>query len=128
MPTLPWVTHAPVEPDRTYVVMYTRLPLHKYRSIPGFLLETERIRRQLQTTDGLVGYSLKTDLPHRRFFTMSAWADEASLRRFTGTEPHRSVMRRLQDRMGETRFTQLSAPGTVVPPRWHDALVALGDG
>ena len=67
--------------------------------------------------------SLKTDLPHRRFFTMSAWADEASLRRFTGTEPHRSVMRRLQDRMGETRFKQLSAPGTVVPPRWHDALV-----
>jgi heme-degrading monooxygenase HmoA len=108
--------------------MCTRLPLHRYRSIPGFLLETQRVRRQLKTTEGLVGYSLKTDLPRRRFFTMSAWADEASLHRFTATEPHRSVMRRLRDRMGETGFKQLSAPGTVVPPTWHDALAALGDG
>ncbi len=63
-----------------------------------------------------MGSSLKTDLPRGRFFTMSAWADEASLHRFTATEPHRSVMARLQRRMGETRFQELRAPGTAVPP------------
>jgi len=52
-----------------------------------------------------VRYSLTTDLPHRRFFTMSAWTDEASLHRFTGTEPHRSVVRRLVNRWARPAST-----------------------
>ena len=44
MPALPWVTRQPLEPDRTYVVMSSKLPLQRSRSIPGFMRDTLAIR------------------------------------------------------------------------------------
>ena len=42
--------------------MASRLPLKSYRSIPGFMRDTIRIRRQLGQAAGLVGYTLNAGL------------------------------------------------------------------
>jgi hypothetical protein len=65
MPALPWVKRQPIVPDREYVVMASRLPLKAYRYVPGFLRDTMRIRRQIATTDGLVGYALNAELTRK---------------------------------------------------------------
>jgi hypothetical protein len=62
MPALPWVQRQDVSPDHEYTAMASRLPLRAYRSIPRFLRDTVRIRRQLATISGLVGYTLRADL------------------------------------------------------------------
>jgi hypothetical protein len=68
--------------------MASRLPLKRYRSIPGFLRATVAIRRQLARSEGLIGHSLKADLLRKTFFTLSAWADETVLNHFAGAQPH----------------------------------------
>jgi hypothetical protein len=67
MPALPWVTRQPLESDRTYVVMSSKLPLQRSLSIPRFMRYTLAIRKQLSRASGLVGYSLDADLAHRTF-------------------------------------------------------------
>jgi hypothetical protein len=58
MPPLPWRTKPQPDPDRTYLVMASRLPLRSRRTVPRFLRLTLSVVRQLERTDGLVGYTL----------------------------------------------------------------------
>jgi hypothetical protein len=122
MPTVPWVTRQTPDPDRTYAVMLTHLPLRHAWSIPGFLRDTSRIRSQLARSPGLVGYSLRADLLRKRFWTLSAWTDEASLRAFARQDPHRAIAASLASRMGDTRFDLWQVPGNDLPLGWEAAL------
>jgi hypothetical protein len=47
MPALPWTTISPPDRAREYVVMASRLPLARYRDMPGFLRAAMLIRAQL---------------------------------------------------------------------------------
>ena len=98
MPALPWITRQPLEPDRPYSAMSSKLPLLRSRSIPEFWRDTLAIRRQLSAASGLVGYGLDADLVHRTFWTFSIWADQASLDTFASGEPHRPIIARLRPR------------------------------
>lgn len=122
MVTLPWRSVNRAEPERHYVVVLTYLPLDRRRHIPGFLLQTARIAAQLRQSPGLLGYSLRAELAARRFWTLSAWWDEAVLAGFVGTQPHAAAMTALAPQMGETRFVRWTLEGSQLPPRWDDAL------
>jgi heme-degrading monooxygenase HmoA len=118
MPALPWVERQPVDPNRDYVAMASRLPLNHYRSIPGFLRDTLAIRRQLAGTSGLVGYGLNAELTRKRFFTFSVWQDQESLDAFAAADPHRRIIRRLRPLMGKTRFEFFGISGSQLPMTW----------
>jgi hypothetical protein len=121
MPALPWTSIRDVDRDREYVAMASRLPLTHYRSIPGFLRDTLRIRNQLAHTDGLVGYSLNARLTRKTFWTLSVWTDEPSLRGFASTDPHRAIVDRLRPLMNATRFEFFTVSGDEVPLTWSAA-------
>jgi heme-degrading monooxygenase HmoA len=118
MPTLPWVERQTVDPDREYVAMASRLPLKSYRSLPGFLRDTTRIRAQLAHTPGLVGYGLNAQPMRKTFWTFSVWEDQTSLDAFAGADPHRRITRGLRSRMGRTRFEVLHVAGADLPMTW----------
>jgi heme-degrading monooxygenase HmoA len=119
MPALPWVETHPIEPQREYVAMASRLPLASYRSIPGFLRDTMRIRRQLAGTPGLAGYALDAQLTRKTFWTFSVWDDRESLSAFARSDPHQQITRRLQPRMDESRFEFFTVVGRDVPLAWN---------
>src|SRR4029077_13541424 len=73
MPALPWTTISPPDRAREYVVMASRLPLARYRDIPGFLRAATLIRPQLARASGLIGYTLDAHLARKTFWTVSAW-------------------------------------------------------
>ena len=98
----------------------SRLPLRAHRSIPGFLRDAMEIRGQLARADGLVGYGLQAELGREVFWTFSAWADQASLGAFAGSDPHRRITRRLAPFMGETRFETLTVAGERLPLGWPE--------
>ena len=125
MPALPWDQRRAVEPGRTYVAMASRLPLKRYRSIPGFLRDALAIRRQLARADGLVGYALDAELAHKTFWTFSVWEDQASLDAFASSEPHRAITRRLRPLMGQTRFEFFPVPGASLPRTWDQMKAPL---
>jgi hypothetical protein len=57
MPPLPWRTKTQPDPERSYLVMASRLPLRSRRTVPRFLRLTLSVVRQLERTDGLIGYT-----------------------------------------------------------------------
>ncbi len=122
MPALPWVERQPIDRDRQYVAMASRLPLRAYHSIPGFLRDTLQIRRQLADAEGLVGYCLNAQLTRKTFWTFSVWVDRPSLQAFAATNPHRRIIKRLQPRMGTTRFEFFTVAGSHLPMTWDQMM------
>jgi hypothetical protein len=119
VPALPWLERQPIDPQREYVAMASRLPLKSYRFVPGFLRDTMQIRRQLAQTPGLVGYTLNAGLARKTFLTFSVWEDQASLDRFAATDPHRGIIGRLRPRMMPTRFEFFPISGADLPLSWE---------
>jgi heme-degrading monooxygenase HmoA len=119
MPALPWSSRQTVEPDRQYTAMASRLPLKSYGSIPGFLRDTMRIRRQLAGSAGLVGYGLNAQLTRRTFWTFSVWESEDALKSFAATDPHRGIVQRLKPKMDKTHFEFFPIAGNQVPLPWQ---------
>lgn len=127
MPALPWIQRQPLDPATRYVAMASRLPLHRHRAVPGFLRDTLRIRRQLVTAPGLVGYGLKADLLDKTFWTFSVWEDQAALAAFARSDPHRQITQRLASRMGQTRFATFTVAGDAVPTTWDEMTAPLAE-
>jgi len=94
--------------------------------VPGFLRDTLRLRRQLATSPGLVGYGLLAELVRKTFWTVSVWEDDASLRAFAGAEPHRSIMRRAPARMGASAFHPFEVTAADLPLGWDDVKHRVG--
>ena len=120
MPALPWFNATPIAPEREYAAMASRLPLAHYRSVPGFMRDTLRIRRQLSTAPGLVGYGLKADLLAKTFWTFSIWEDRASIDNFAASEPHSRIIKRLRPKMTESRFSFFDVSGSSLPMSWAE--------
>jgi hypothetical protein len=120
MPALPWTSRQPIDLDRSYVVMASKLPLRRTRSILGFLRDTLFIRRQLASASGLVGYSLDAQLFRRTFWTFSIWTDAEHLQAFAESDPHRRIIARLRPLMGETRFSTTTMTGSTIPSSWSE--------
>jgi heme-degrading monooxygenase HmoA len=118
MPALPWTTIRTPDADRTYVGFATKLPLTTHRYVPGFLRDTMKIRRQLATTPGLIGYSLLAEIRAKSFWTVSVWEDEPAIKAFSSADPHQSIMRRLPARMGESAFRTFEVTGRELPLTW----------
>src|SRR5690348_12741021 len=104
MPTLKWTGREGVELTGEVVVMASRLPLQRYRSIPAFMRATVAIRRQLATAGGLIGHSLKADLLRKTFYTLSAWTDDSTLSHFSAGQPHRDYVAAIRPKMLPTTF------------------------
>jgi hypothetical protein len=105
--------------------MTSRLTLAKYRSIPRFLRATMAIRRQLAQSEGLVGCSLKTDLPRKTFYTYSAWADDASVQRFASSDPHAREIRGLRPNMKDSHFEFTTTRGRDLPAPWKELVATV---
>lgn len=118
MPPLPWCQREAIVATRDYVAMVSRLPLRRYRSIPGFLRDTLAIRRHLADAPGLVGYTFSAQLLRKTFGTFSVWTDEDSLRAFATSQPHRRIVGRLRPRIDASIFRTVPITGTELPLSW----------
>lgn len=89
----------------------TRLRVRSWRLLPEFLWLTFSINRQVRRSPGFLDGALST-APRRTFWTTTVWADEAAMKGFRDTDPHRRAMRRLLDLCDEAslvRWTQMGA-------------------
>jgi len=119
---LPWHSHSQAAAERDYVALLTYLPLNSAWGVPRLLLLAARIRRQLRTSSGLLGYSLRARLGSKEFWTLSVWDDEPTLQAFVAAPPHSAAMKALATHMGRTRFARWIVKGSDLPLQWSDAL------
>ena len=71
-----------VEPQREYLAFTSRFFLKSLRRVPAFLASSYRIMNQANAVPGIIGWTLGMDLLRLEFYTLSAWEDAESLRRF----------------------------------------------
>ena len=93
------------------MISLTRLRVRSLRYMPGFLWYTYQSKRQLTPSPGFLDGTLAT-APSWTFWTITAWADEASMKRFRDTSWHKAAMPRLLDYCDEAslaRWTQDTA-------------------
>jgi quinol monooxygenase YgiN len=90
--------------------------------MPSFFLYTAQIAKQLASAEGLLGYSVLTRPLSRRFWTLSAWKDEAALRAFVQRPPHVHIMTKLAPHMERTNFLRWTVRGSQLPLLWDDVL------
>ncbi|HUY48988.1 MAG TPA: hypothetical protein VMV92_25255 [Streptosporangiaceae bacterium] len=100
--------------------MASRLPLRSYRHIPLFMKRTLVIRRQLAGAPGLIGYAILADLPHKTFWTVSAWDSRLALNGFSATNPHRVIVRATRPMMGRSTFVFWTCPASSLPISWDE--------
>jgi hypothetical protein len=122
MAETPWQSCSRAAPERDYLALLSYLPLNSAWFLPRLALYSIRIQRQLRTSSGLVGYSLRARLAAKQFWTLSVWEDAADLQAFVAAPPHVAVMKAMAPYMGATRFLRWSVKGSELPPRWDDAL------
>ena len=125
MPPLPWRAKTQPDPERSYLVMASRLPLRSRRTVPRFLRLTLSVVRQLERTEGLVGYTLLAQPMKETFWTLSAWTDQQHLDDFARAMPHLAIIRRLRPKMGPTRFAFWTVQGSALPITWEAAIDRL---
>jgi hypothetical protein len=122
MAETPWQSYSRAVPDRDYIALLSYLPLNSAWSLPRLVLYSTRIQRQLRTSSGLIGYSLRARLAAKHFWTLSVWEDAADLQAFVAGSPHLAVMKAMAPYMGATRFVRWNVKGSELPLRWDDAL------
>jgi hypothetical protein len=71
----------------------TFLPVRKWRYVIPFFRMARRVEQQARKSEGLVRYGLKTDFPHRRFWTYSVWKSRGAVGSFVAAEPHSSAVK-----------------------------------
>ena len=98
MPPLPWRTKTDAQPDESYLVMASRLPLRSRRTVPRFMQLTLSVVRQLERTEGLIGYTLLAQPMKGTFWTLSAWTGQPALDAFA--RPMRGRSLRMMARWG----------------------------
>jgi|SRR6516164_5119483 hypothetical protein len=125
MPASPWRTFESPAPEQDYVVLLSYLPLKSYWRIPVFFFYTAQVVNQLVSAAGVLGYSVLARPLSRRFWTLSAWKNEAMLRTFVNHPPHVRIMTALTPHMGETKFVRWMVKGSELPLQWDDALSRL---
>jgi heme-degrading monooxygenase HmoA len=121
MPALPWVYRTRPPADRDCVMMASVLPLAGFRYLPAFLGATRKIRKQLATADGLIGYSLDAHPLAKMFWTLSAWESREALDAFSRADPHRTEIAGIRPHMRPTTFVFWDATVGDLPGNWADA-------
>jgi hypothetical protein len=118
----PWTKFAPPDSNQEYFALLSYLPLNRYRAIPAFLKFTFQIQKQLRSTPGIIGYSLRAKPLSRNFWTLSVWENEQVLRDFVVKLPHGDAMKAMTPHMGPTNFTKWKVLGSALPLHWEEAM------
>src|SRR6185295_19698836 len=77
-------------------ISVTRLRVRSARFLFPFLWAVFFIRRQLVRAEGNRGFQLRNE-SQMTFWTLSAWADEAAMKAFMLSGPHRKSMPKLME-------------------------------
>ena len=85
----------------------------------------DQVEASLPDRPGFVGYSKRRELFGNTAWTLTVWADSASLIAFIDSEPHRTAIRAASDSFDDARFARVTVDRSEVPVSWERALALL---
>lgn len=121
-----WKTIGTLESDREYVVLASSIPPLRRSSTRRMFQGASVVRKQLASTEGVIGFSLLARPIRKQYATLSVWIDDSALADFSDANPHHELMSNLSPEMGPTKFVRWTISGSRGRPTWDDALQRLG--
>lgn len=118
----PWKSLGTLEPDRTYVVLASSIPARKLSSTWRMFRGSSTVRKQLASTEGVIGFSMLARPLRKQYATLSVWVDDEALSAFASQSPHSDLMAKLSAEMGPTKFVRWTINGSDGQPSWNEAL------
>lgn len=109
------------------LISYTEFTPHTMRDVPAIYFVAERLRKACAGLEGAVGVTTYWRLFRRRLGSLSAWEDEAALRRFVALPFHIEVMRAYRDR-GSLRAIDWQAESFDLRAAFDEGQRALDEG
>ena len=100
-------------------ISVTRLRIRSARFLPSFAMHTLRSIRQVRYAPGFLEGSILADRS-RTFWTMTAWDNQESMRRFMTQGSHRAAMPHLLDWCDEASVVHWDRPESGLPA-WIEA-------
>jgi quinol monooxygenase YgiN len=100
-------------------VSVTRLRVRKWRYLPAFILWSVRSAAQARRAPGNLAVSLLRDR-NNAFWTRTTWKDDAAIKAFMMSEPHRSAMPKLLEWCDEASLVRWSQLDGALPS-WAEA-------
>src|SRR5262245_159240 len=100
----PWKSFQPLDPGATYLALASSIPPASHRSTGRMFTGSRRVRKQLASTDGVMGFALLAQPIRKYYATLSVWRDDAALEAFVAAHPHDELMVSLAPEMGPTKF------------------------
>ncbi len=116
---------ADLDPATSYLVLASSIPPKSVTSTWKLFRGSRAVRRQLLSTDGVVGFSMLAEPIRKHYATLSVWRDETALAAFARAHPHDELMTGLKPEMGPTKFVRWTISGSDGLPSWSDALARL---
>jgi len=113
------------EPDGEYVVLASSIPARRMSSTRRMFSGASAVRKQLEATEGVMGFSLLARPLKKQYATLSVWSDEPALAAFAEATPHGKLMADLSREMGPTKFVRWTMKGSDGKPTWREALKRL---
>ncbi|MGH2628006.1 MAG: DUF3291 domain-containing protein, partial [Anaerolineales bacterium] len=104
-----------------YLVLASSIPPLRHSSTARLFRGASAVRKQLEATEGVVGFSLEARPRAKQYRTLSVWVDEAALAAFASAKPHGGLAKDLAPKMGPTRFVRWTIDGANGPPTWAEA-------
>ena len=95
-------------------VSVTRLHIRSYLYLLPFLWHSWKSKRQVQSAHGFLGGKLMGD-GRKAYWTVTAWADEASMKAYRNSGAHRRAMPKLLHWCDEASYTHWTQDGTQLP-------------
>ncbi len=123
-----WKAFAVVEKDKEYLAIVSSLKLKSFWNNLKFMKFGMAIQKQLTKTKGIIGYSMSMEPFSRKYGTLSVWASEEDLVRFTEELPHRLAMDEMKQCL-ESRaiYKRWKIKSAKIPPDWNSAVKRLKD-
>jgi heme-degrading monooxygenase HmoA len=110
------------------VIVITRLRLKDPAFFDEFFAGAVAAVEQAQSTAGNLGADVLADA-NNTYWTRTAWQERAATDAFVGSEPHLSIMGRLDQWCDEATFVDWEQPSAADMPDWqvsYEKLVADG--
>jgi heme-degrading monooxygenase HmoA len=95
-------------------MVVTRLRLREPSLLDEFFASAAAVLEQAMNSAGNTGADALAEA-HDVWWTVTAWADRADMRAFVATEPHRSVIARLDDWCDEATFADWEQDDATLP-------------
>src|SRR5262245_61337637 len=121
-----WKRGPAAETGGPLLLSYTEFTPDTMRDLPRIYRAAERLRREITELEGAVGVTTYWQLFRGRGGSVSAWEDEAALRRFVSLPFHLEVMRAFRPR-GSLRAIDWTTDSFALGPAFREGQRGLDD-